>query len=333
MGLIITDNTHYGDIADAIRAKVGGSDTYKPEDMAAAIEAIPSGGGGKFAERLSAEAATPYDVTAADLADVPKLKICAFYYDLGLRSIVIPSTTTLGKNNFYHCENLQSVTFQGAIEGYDGYNISDYMGLFQHCHALRTVDVPVNIAKTNYGIFIYMFANCTALTTARFTLTGDVDGQFGMNNTFYYCSALTYVDIVISGNATIYFQSVFQYCSSLTKLTLPDKMTSLGGDNFNGCTKLEFLDMGTGFDSCTAYACKFGNTNTGTQSETGLHVIIRRTSSVVTLNNANMFGYTPTDKPSNFAGFYVPDALVDSYKAAQYWSTWANYIHPLSDLD
>jgi hypothetical protein len=44
MAIITTDNAHYAAIAAAIRAKHGTSDTYKPPEMAAAIEAISGGG-------------------------------------------------------------------------------------------------------------------------------------------------------------------------------------------------------------------------------------------------------------------------------------------------
>lgn len=43
MSLITTDNQHYADIANAIREKNGTENTYKPEQMAAAIHAISGG--------------------------------------------------------------------------------------------------------------------------------------------------------------------------------------------------------------------------------------------------------------------------------------------------
>ena len=43
--IVTTDDKHYGDIADAIRDKLGTTDGYKPEDMAAAVGDIESGGG------------------------------------------------------------------------------------------------------------------------------------------------------------------------------------------------------------------------------------------------------------------------------------------------
>ena len=43
MAMIATDNAHYADIASAIREKNGGTDTYKPSEMAVAIKAIKTG--------------------------------------------------------------------------------------------------------------------------------------------------------------------------------------------------------------------------------------------------------------------------------------------------
>lgn len=45
MAMIATDSAHYTAIADAIRTKSGGTDTYTPAQMAAAISAIQTGGG------------------------------------------------------------------------------------------------------------------------------------------------------------------------------------------------------------------------------------------------------------------------------------------------
>jgi hypothetical protein len=46
MANVIINDTHLTNIADAIREKTGTSDTYKPGEMAAAISAITTGGGG-----------------------------------------------------------------------------------------------------------------------------------------------------------------------------------------------------------------------------------------------------------------------------------------------
>lgn len=45
MAIVTTNNIHYGAIADAIREKSGGTASYKPAEMAAAIRGIQAGGG------------------------------------------------------------------------------------------------------------------------------------------------------------------------------------------------------------------------------------------------------------------------------------------------
>jgi hypothetical protein len=45
MAIVTTDNQYYSAIADAIRAKNGTETTYKPSEIAAAISALPTGGG------------------------------------------------------------------------------------------------------------------------------------------------------------------------------------------------------------------------------------------------------------------------------------------------
>lgn len=57
MAKVITDNQHYKDIADAIRAKTESGDSYKPSEMADAIMAIE--GGGEFDGELEPGFVTP----------------------------------------------------------------------------------------------------------------------------------------------------------------------------------------------------------------------------------------------------------------------------------
>ena len=45
MSIVTIDDSYFTDIANAIRGKNGSTDTYKPNEMAAAISAISSGGG------------------------------------------------------------------------------------------------------------------------------------------------------------------------------------------------------------------------------------------------------------------------------------------------
>ena len=110
---------------------------------------------------------------------------------------------------------------------------------------------------------------------------------------FYNCSSLTSASfpLVMSIGS-----SAFYNCSKLTTVELP-KATSIGSYVFQNCKSLKAL-------------------------------VIRTPSSVCTLNG---FALASTSIASGTGYIYVPDDLVDSYKAATNWSTYADQIKPLSE--
>ena len=80
----------------------------------------------------------------------------------------------------------------------------------------------------------------------------------------------------------------FYDCNSLTSVSFP-KATSIGSNAFKNCNKLTTIYVGT-------------------ESKT-----------VCTLKNTNAI-------PSSVTDIYVPEALVDSYKTASQWSSFASKI-------
>jgi hypothetical protein len=86
--------------------------------------------------------------------------------------------------------------------------------------------------------------------------------------------------------------SAFQNCSQLTSVSFP-AATSIKAYAFQSCSQLTKIVLGN-------------------------------TEQVATLSNTNAI-------PSN-AVIYVPDALVNSYKAATNWSTLADRIKGMSEL-
>ena len=60
-----------------------------------------------------------------------------------------------------------------------------------------------------------------------------------------------------------------------------------------------------------------------------LTTLILRSETMCTLSNTNAFSSTPIESGTGY--IYVPRALVDSYKAASNWSTYANQIRAIED--
>ena len=110
---------------------------------------------------------------------------------------------------------------------------------------------------------------------------------------FCKCSELTTADFPA---ATSIGESAFRFCSALTTADFP-VAKSIGSYAFNSCSKLTAL--------------------------------ILRSATMATLSNTGALSATPIKSGTGY--IYVPAALVDSYKAASNWSTYANQIRAIED--
>ena len=112
----------------------------------------------------------------------------------------------------------------------------------------------------------------------------------------------------------------FGSCSALTKATL-GAMVNVGASCFYNCSKLAYCDLGANVTSIGSQAF-YKNSKLET-------LIIRNTETVATIET-NTFTSSAIASGTGFV--YVPDELVESYKIADVWSTYANQIKPLSEL-
>ena len=161
-------------------------------------------------------------------------------------------------------------------------------------------------------------------------------------NLFYYCLSLT--SITIPNSVTIIGSTVFSSCYSLTNITLPNSVTSIGNSAFSSCYSLSNITipssvtMGIGssvFSSCysltniiipssvTSIAGDdvFYNCYSITKYDFSQH------TSVPTLSNTNAFNGI-----NGICKIIVPDSLYDSWIAATNWSTYADYIYKVSEV-
>jgi hypothetical protein len=111
----------------------------------------------------------------------------------------------------------------------------------------------------------------------------------------------------------------FYQCSGLESVKMP-KLTSISTQTFYSCTKLKHADCGQlanipaqTFNACSALT----------------ELILRKTGSICTLSNVNGVNNSPIGQGTGYV--YVPSALVDSYKTAANWSTFANQIRAIED--
>ena len=177
---------------------------------------------------------------------------------------------------------------------------------FESCTSLTSIDLP-NVTSIGDGAF-YSCSNLTSIDLPNVTSIGV--------GVFYNCTSLTSIDLP---NVTSIGTDVFKNCTSLTSIDLPN-VTSIGNSAFYSCTSLTSIDL-PNVTSIGSYV--FNSCN-------NLSTVIMSTNQIITLEDKSVFNDTPI---SNKTGYiYVPDSLVDSYKTATNWSTYALQIKPISEL-
>lgn len=114
--------------------------------------------------------------------------------------------------------------------------------------------------------------------------------------------------------------SVFNGDSALVSISFP-LLETVGSYAFNNCIKLPEAD----FPNLKSIAAG------GFYGTRAMTKFIIRSSTVCTLADKSAF---QSSAIANGTGYiYVPDELVDSYKAATNWSTYAAQFRPLSELE
>ena len=222
-----------------------------------------------------------------------------FYSCSSLTEVSFPKVTSINDHAFYNCSGLTSVSFPVAT------SIGNYA--FQSCSSLTEVSFPkvTSIAESILSIGSDAFRDCSGLTKVSFPKAINIG-----SNAFYGCSGLTEVTDASFPEVTKIGNQAFQNCSSLTSVSFP-KVTSIGERAFSSCSGLTRISFPVAtsisiyaFRDCSSLTTIYVGTNTST---------------VCTLSSTNAI-------PSSVTDIYVPSSLVDSYKSATNWSTFASKI-------
>ena len=240
----------------------------------------------------------------------------SFKYMYSLIGIAKPKSITA---TFYSCYCLNKTYFKidQTLVSSQGYYA---------CQAITNANIPSSVTN----IYDYAFFNCTALFSVNIPSGVTSIGS----SAFSACLSLTSIDI--PNGVTVINNSVFSACSSLRQINIPNGVTSIGNYAFNACSSLEQIDIPDGVTSIGNYAFSTcvklsyikipsGVTNIGSGTFQACSILKRidfvTHTSVPTLANTNAFSNLPSDFK-----ILVPLTLVDEWKAATNWSTYADHI-------
>lgn len=157
MADVIIDNSNLYDIADSIRAKNGTATTYKPSEMSAAIDALPSGGITPTGT-ISITTNGTHDVTNYASAEVA---VPTGSTPAGTKSISITAngTTTEDVKDYASAEITVNVSSGSSDEILNGIIDRTYSGIL----SLTGTKVGANGLRKCTGVTCLCMPNCTSV--------------------------------------------------------------------------------------------------------------------------------------------------------------------------
>ena len=202
MSYIITDDKHYKDIAKSLRSKLQTDREYYPEDMATAIDNIPSS-----ADGTDNPITGIYFLNPNNNGYPTKIKVAGFELDNKETNFPLIFIDNIFKY-------IEDVEFINCDFKYFQSNA------FRDCSSLSTVNLPDGITSIGNSAFM----GCSSLTTINLP-----DGITSISSyAFRSCSSLTKINLPSS--LTTIGNVFYQGTTNLTEVTL--------GDNFN-CNNLD----------------------------------------------------------------------------------------------
>lgn len=153
------------------------------------------------------------------------------------------------------------------------------------------------------------FQSCTKLTSVILEKCQQVGGSALSN-----CTSLVYVYMPLLKTAEL---NCFNGCKSLQEIYLP-QLQSLKTQAFVHCTSLNKV-------YCNALDIA-GNAFMNCQS---LATLILANNNIATLSNVNAFSSTLIASGTGY--IYVPKALIEDYKTATNWTTYADQFRAIED--
>lgn len=189
---------------------------------------------------------------------------------------------------------------------------------FSGCSNLTSTDLPENIREIESSAF----SECNITTDIgldKYVILGSgaLKGFYGKVYINYdipstYLMGCNFTEVVLGDRVTSIGSQAFDGCTKMSKLTLPEGLTTIGYCAFDDCDSLISVTIPssvTCIDSAF-YSCS------------NLKYVYCKPTTPPTLVDSNAFDYNASGRK-----IYVPVGSGDAYKKATNWSVYKSYIY------
>lgn len=237
------------------------------------------------------------NITFANESNLVEIGDYAFYLT-NITSITIPEgVKTIGKYAFSFCTNLTTINLPSTLQTLGSNTLdSNYAGgVFDSCYNISSI--IVSEGNTNFKVE----NSCLIDTTTNALIKAFVDVE----------------EITIPSYVQIIIDSAFAGCD-MTSLSIPEGVLGVGSRAFDNCQNLEEISFPA--------------------SVSNLEHSLPTAALIMNCPNLKTIKYLSAVIPSCFVGetienIYVDDTMVEQFKQADGWSSLADKIHPISELN
>lgn len=213
-----------------------------------------------------------------------------------LKSITIPNTVKeIREGAFYYCNGLNTVNISNGIK-----SIGEQA--FFGCSSLTSINIPNSVES----IGKQAFQDCKGLTTITIPQNIAIYNKW----LFYGCSSLT--KIIISNGVTTICEAVFRDCNIYT-ITIPNSVSRIDEYAFASCQNLNTVIIGKNVKKIDYGA--FANCKE-------LLDVYSLSEVPPTIKDYSVF----SGSEIKYSTLHVPDASLDKYKNAFYWSQFGKIV-------